>query len=438
MTSNAIAQYRPQNKVLPKLMTLAEHAFCYVALVYFTSAYSNLVSYFAGEGASLLLGSLLRYGVLLGSFILIVFRWQLSVQVAKRGVLLWLLVAWAMLSWLWSESPGTTYLSIRGLLLPVVFFGLYFASRFSLKQQLKFLTIFFAGASLMSFFVVFAFPDLGRHPMTEFNGAWRGLFGHKNSLSNYMTLTLVLFLSSLLGKESEKEKIFPQKITWTGIVLIQFMILASNSKTGLFLSIFMIGFLLFYHRFRWFGNRSMLSLSFGLLVILTVVTIVGVNWATFWTAIGRDPTLTGRTEIWGGAIGYWFDKFWTGYGLDAFWDKRLPYSQTLGMAVTGVRRLVYTVPHSHNGYLDMVLALGFVGISLYLLTLAKAFQRAFRYAYLLPHSHLLFAVGFLVLNTTFNFVETNILQLVDFGFLLYMSIYLSLNLPERELDLSED
>lgn len=434
MTIHAIAQYRPQNETIPKVISYAEYAFCFIALSYFTGVYGATVTYFAGLGTSMLIGSLLRYLVIFTSFGLLAFRWQLSLAVAKRAVLLWVLVGWSCLTLFWSEQPEITYLSIRGLVLPVVLFALYFSSKYSLKEQVKILTIFSFIASFLSLIIVFALPAVGRHPLSEFEGAWRGVFSHKNGLSAFMSLTLVLLLCSLLGKEPESQKNMPQRVAWVGVIFIQAMILASTSKTGLFLSVIMTTFLLFYTGFRWYGARSVLLLSLGAFVLMAALTLVGTNWEPILTGIGRDPTLTGRTDIWQGAINYWLDKFWFGYGLDAFWDRSSPYSQIIGMQVTGVRRVTYLVPHSHNGYIDTALATGFVGLSLFFLTLLQAYKRAFRSAYLLPHSHLLFAACFLIYYTIFNGVESSIVNRVGFEFMLYMTVYFSLLLPERELE----
>ncbi len=437
MTTNTIAQHRPRNDSIPKIISRAEYAFCFIAIGYFTSIHTQLATYFIGDSITSIITSLLRYLVIFVSFGLLAFRWKSSLAIAQRAVLLWGLIAWSSLSYFWSELPEVTFLSLRGLLLPVVLFSLYFSTKYSLRQQVKILMWFFSIATFISFFLVFALPEIGRHPITQFDGAWRGLFGHKNGFSAAMALTLTLFLSALFGKE--KNKIIPQQIAWAGVILTLLLILASTSKTGLFLLIIMPLFLLFYKRFRWFGSRSVLAFNIMTMLTITAVTIIGLNWEPILNTIGRDPTLTGRTEIWKGALGYWLDKFWLGYGIDAFWESSLPYSETIGMMVTGARRVTYTVPHSHNGYIDTLLALGFIGFALFLLTLLGSYRRAFRSAYLLPYSHLLWTVGFLILYTISNFSESHVLNRTGFNFMLYMTIYFSLLYPERELKkLDED
>ncbi len=431
MVTSSIRQYETQDS-FAKLFTVAEYAFCFIALLYFTGAYSSITSYFLGRSIAISLESLLRYLVIPFSFGLIIFRWQLSFVVIRRAVLMWLLLGWTILSYFWSAVPEITYLSMRGLLLPAILFALYFSSRFNLKDQIKILTIFFFLVSFLSLIVVFAVPAVGRHPMSAFDGAWRGLFGHKNRFSRYMLVTLILLLSSFLGKESNK--VIPQRVALAGAIFIQLMILASTSKTGLFLSIVLFSFLFWLRGYRWHGLRSILKLTLSAIVTATVVVLVTSNWNALLLGIGRDPTLTGRTLIWSEAISAWFDRFWIGYGLDAFWDVSLPFGQQIGMAVTGVRRLGYVVPNSHNGYIDTVLALGFVGLVLFLLTLLSSFNRAFRSAYIFPGTNFLFASSFLVFYTIQNFTESVVLNVVDFQFMMYCSVYFSLLLPEREFD----
>lgn len=72
-------------------------------------------------------------------------------------------------------------------------------------------------------------------------------------------------------------------------------------------------------------------------------------------AVGRDPTLTGRTEIWNillglktnPIVGTGYESFWLGDRLDLVWME------------SGVR-----VNQAHNGYLEVYLNLGLVGLFL--------------------------------------------------------------------------
>jgi exopolysaccharide production protein ExoQ len=72
-------------------------------------------------------------------------------------------------------------------------------------------------------------------------------------------------------------------------------------------------------------------------------------------ALGRDQTLTGRTDLWQEVLGMaaspWigagFESFWSGRRLDEYWSRH-----------------IFHTAEAHNGYLEVFLNLGWVGIAL--------------------------------------------------------------------------
>lgn len=71
-------------------------------------------------------------------------------------------------------------------------FALYFAIRFTLKEQMKLIayTLLIGGA--LSIICAIGLPQVGRH-LTEHAGAWKGIYGHKNSLGSFMLLGVLTF-----------------------------------------------------------------------------------------------------------------------------------------------------------------------------------------------------------------------------------------------------
>ena len=92
---------------------------------------------------------------------------------------------------------------------------------------------------------------------------------------------------------------------------------------------------------------------------------VNINKAVI-EGVGRDTTLTGRTEIWERALalvsnpvwGAGFETFWLGPRLIAMW-KAFP---------------VFLPNQAHNGYLEMYLNLGIVGLVLFVFALASSYR----------------------------------------------------------------
>ena len=71
-------------------------------------------------------------------------------------------------------------------------------------------------------------------------------------------------------------------------------------------------------------------------------------------AVGRNPTLTGRTDLWKLLLSMHTNPI-LGTGYDSFW---------LGPRLQWVWRKFYLINEAHNGYLDIYLTLGLVGLFL--------------------------------------------------------------------------
>jgi exopolysaccharide production protein ExoQ len=84
------------------------------------------------------------------------------------------------------------------------------------------------------------------------------------------------------------------------------------------------------------------------------------------TALGRDMTFTGRTEIWKAVLAENSDPLF-GTGCDSFWlgDR----SEKLSA------KYYFHLNEAHNGYLEVYLNTGLIGLTLLLGTMANAFNR---------------------------------------------------------------
>lgn len=133
-------------------------------------------------------------------------------------------------------------------------------------------------------------------------------------------------------------------------------------------------------------------------------------------------TLTGRLQLWK----YLFEdvitkKPWLGHGFGAFWEistNRKIISEEIGWD--------YAVLISDNGFLDIFIHLGMVGLIFFLIIFLRAFLNAFRIAVmdidnLLSFFPLFFLIYTVLANISFSlFVETELLVWV---FLLQIYFY---------------
>ena len=131
------------------------------------------------------------------------------------------------------------------------------------------------------------------------------------------------------------------------------------------------------------------------IIIGTVTPFVGGSTvAGFTSTLGRDETLTGRTDIWKKLIPVAMQHPIFGCGYGGFWT-----TETIE---------IHLVNEAHNGYLQIILELGFVGIlffSMFLLSSCKKAQRGLSYNYewaSLWICYLLMVVGQNITESTIN------------------------------------
>jgi exopolysaccharide production protein ExoQ len=82
--------------------------------------------------------------------------------------------------------------------------------------------------------------------------------------------------------------------------------------------------------------------------------------------LGKDPTLTGRTEIWQASMLSILKHPILGYGYRAFWRGYQGESANASFAAH------WAVPAAHNAFLEVWLTLGAVGLALVLYSLLRA------------------------------------------------------------------
>jgi len=91
-----------------------------------------------------------------------------------------------------------------------------------------------------------------------------------------------------------------------------------------------------------------LGVIFGALFILFPDAI--------FEALGRDASLTGRLPVWNLVINAISDQPLLGYGYAGFWNVESHDTQFIWM------RAGWPVTHAHDGYLQLVLEIGIVGL----------------------------------------------------------------------------
>jgi O-antigen ligase len=274
----------------------------------------------------------------------------------RRNALIFSVLGWAVLSVIWSEMPSTSVFNSVRMAINMVLV-IYLFERYSANDIQKLMMLVGCVAAAGSLFLVFVLPQYGLQSRGVYAlGAWEGIFGQKNLCGLEMLLLLLpAFFVKLTGAYARTLRI--------GYIVTVLVIVAMTRSAG-----------------AWVVGS--LCLAFVALLKLTsrmrrkdaavvVIAIVGVGAAagvlalsyydTLMYALGKDPTMTGRTVLWAGLIRLAMRHPLCGYGYMAFWQG-IVKGPTRGLAL---QMGWLGLAGAESGVLEMWLELGIVGLFLY-------------------------------------------------------------------------
>jgi len=351
------------------------------------------------------------------TFCLLVLRWKKVIQVVTKERFICLLVMLAIFSISWSYEPNLTISRTIGLI-GTTMFSLYLASRYTLKEQLHLLGWTFGIAIIMSILFAVVLPKFGKMGGVHV-GALRGIYNHKNVLGKIMAPSAIVFL--LLIQRAKKS----QWILWCGFASSILLIILSKASSPLLNLIILIVALFLFRILRW-RSDFMITTLLGISIVSTILYIlVSANAEAIAGLFGKDLTLTGRTTFWPLIIDRISQHPWLGYGFGAFWVGLDGPSDYIWYASS------FKAPNSHNGYLDLCLELGLVGLSIYLLGFITTFQKALAHIRLVKTSDGFFPALFLIYIVLANFTESTLIIQNNFFFVIQVSIFFSIRLPQK-------
>ncbi|TVP44946.1 MAG: O-antigen ligase domain-containing protein [Halomonas sp.] len=169
--------------------------------------------------------------------------------------------------------------------------------------------------------------------------------------------------------------------------------------------------------------KSMLYYRFSLGVFISIMLLVPLSailvfiflGAEILAALGRDPTLTGRTQLWGWGIDVALQKPWLGWGYQAYMGSE----HAQAYALTIPRFVNYDVPHFHNAYIQILVELGFLGFLFYFFTYMVVVGRLYILSAYRQYMGLLPLLAILTLLLISSFFINTFFQYNDFSTILF-------------------
>lgn len=326
------------------------------------------------------------------------------------------LIALALVSASWSIDSGATVRRVVWLSLTMGF-SLYLAWRYSWRELLQVMAGAFVVLVVGSLVLGGLMPHIGRMAF-EHPGAWSGLWTHKNTLGGIMALGApICACAAFVAPE--------RRMLWIGTALGCFaLVLLSTSMTALIATLLGFGVIFFCAALRR-GPMQAIFVGAGALVAITVgAGVIFLAPDLIVGVIGRDLTLTGRTDIWEAAAPAVNANPWLGYGYYAFW---LPDN---GPAYWIREAVQWPVASAHSGWLELALGMGRFGVALFALQLIATLSRGVGSAMRVEAG--LWAPAFLAVFALYTLSESHVLQANNSFWTIYVAVAAKLALDARE------
>lgn len=320
------------------------------------------------------------------------------------------LLGMTMLSFLWSGAPDVT-LRRSAALLGTSLFGVYLTRRYTTEEQLRLLGWALGLGVLLNLIHAIGHPDLVSQ------GEFRGWFIQKNVLGRMMAFATLVFLSiAWAGRRRSGALLF-------AALSLALMIMA-RSATAIVVLLTVVSLI---PLFRMLERDARLVIAIGIFAILlggAGLLLAASHFEALASVLGRDTTLTGRTDLWPLVVAMILRRLWIGYGYESFWLEQL------GLRIPVYEAVGWEPAHSHNGFLEVGLALGLIGLFLFAMSLVRGATRAVRWARLRKTPSSLWPLVYLSFLALYNVTENTALARNTVFWVFYVASLLSVS-PSR-------
>jgi len=353
---------------------------------------------------------MIESGVYVCGAFLVLGRWRRVVHAARR---VWPLVALTLLapiSLTWSFAPGLT--ARRSLfLLGSMLLGIYLGEKLSIEQLLHRLAqalCVLIAASILLYFISPSFVI----DYAAYDGAWKGLTNNKNTFGWYMSLAVAVLVLVRF-----------RHFCWLRYVFLlsaAVLLLLSRSATSLVGCVLMVSMIPLWRVIRAGAKTRRLVYVLMFAAICTGICLIWTEQEMLLRVLGRDSTFTGRTDLWNLVLPAIAKHPIVGYGYGAFWSE-------MNNEVLNIHIASRWLPMgAHNGYLELCLAFGILGLPLLIYVMWRSFRMASDYMKTNDQYFSVWQITYLLLFLFHNLFESHLLETRSLEFLLFVAITTSM------------
>jgi exopolysaccharide production protein ExoQ len=311
-----------------------------------------------------------------------------------------------------SQLPNRT-ISSGTLLLGSILLIYYVMSRYALEQVLELFLVLGTATMMASMVFAVALPQYGLDQMGGHSNAWKGIFSAKNYLGN-----LALFFLTVAVSYRPRTAFF-RSVRFSQIVFCLTAIAFSRAATAYLLTAVYVVYFVILRNLRRFRKKDYFLVCVIFAVALSAVIAVVMLWPGFlFELLGKDVTLTGRTDIWGAVLDSILKRPLLGYGYQAFWLGLQGESYHVILAVS------WMLAQAQSGFLDVVLEVGVGGLAIVVMVFGFAFRDGVVCLFQSPDQRQLWAVewylAIVVLTLIYNLDESFLFEPKHFGSMMFL------------------
>ena len=364
-------------------------------------------------------------------------------KILSQNIHILLVIGFAVLSIVWSELPSMTA-SRSGALVGTSIFGIYLANRYSLAQQLSLLGHTFLGIIFLSIIFALVLPQYGVMGGIH-SGAWRGIYSHKNEFGRLMSLSAIIFVMQSIGgvgmatmkfrtrsiggitqnlpMEFARSKLLETLLIYLGLSL-SILLLALSKSSGAVVNLIVMIISLIIFKIAQLSSHQRFLMILGTIVSGCIFAIIVVpDPESLFASFGKSSDLTGRGDLWSVLIDLLWKSPLLGFGYGAFWEK---YGPTVALAAG------WNAPDAHNGFLDLTLSIGLLGLALFIISYCYSFLRGLAKFRSSPGDIEIYPLILLVYIVVGNISETGLFTSNNLTWLLYVTISCSVTMQREK------
>jgi exopolysaccharide production protein ExoQ len=248
---------------------------------------------------------------------------------------------------------------------------------------------------------------------------WVGVTTHKNSLGQLSCICAIYFLWNIIRTG------FKKRIRLDVVFLLMALWLLNgsgvgNSKTSVFA--FLVGIFILVSLYVIKPKNigiylPVLAIGIGLTQFLSDLVFQTDLWELLLKIAGKNPTLTGRTQLWKELISLGMYNPILGSGYGGFW---------LGDTVGSLFDKFEWEPNSaHNGYIDVFVNLGFIGVLLLMVVIYRSYSHIMK-TLMVDSQYGKLRMVFFIMILVFNYSESSFTKPTVFLWFVFLLIALEM------------